>query len=279
MQKDSRIILLKNDVNSGQEITRNKGLYAARGKYITFVDADDVIDENMIEELVNCAEANDVNVVFSTFSAVIDGKEEPNTPLVSSGCYSSCEFTNHILKDISWNVVSCIGSKLYRRDFIEKNNLYFDKQFRFNEDCAYALSALLATDKLYFVNKPFYKYLIRNEGSTMSSYRPGMLKSNYKVVELLKHLFEKHNLIVSKKISYCEMIHQVYVNSLINESKFGDNITFYQVVSEIRNHDKFKLVYDNSKTFGFKHRFFLLLIKFRFNHLLRMIMKIHSRRV
>ena len=40
--KDNRIVLMHNELNSGAARTRNRALDAARGKFITFMDADDL---------------------------------------------------------------------------------------------------------------------------------------------------------------------------------------------------------------------------------------------
>lgn len=49
---DNRIKLI-HQANSGPSVARNNGIYNAKGKYIQFIDADDYIEENMIETLVN----------------------------------------------------------------------------------------------------------------------------------------------------------------------------------------------------------------------------------
>jgi glycosyltransferase involved in cell wall biosynthesis len=276
MNRDKRISLLRNDINSGQEITRNKGLMEAKGKYVTFVDADDMIEEHMIEELLAIAESEKVEMVFATFSAVIGGTEEPNVSGVPSGRYSIKKFTEFILKDISWNIISCIGSKLYRKDFIEKYNLYFDKAYKFNEDCAYALAALLEAKEVYYQEKPYYKYMIRDQGSTMSSYRPNMLTSNTRVVELCRKLFEKCDLLEQKEIPYYEMVYQVYINSLLNEIKFGEKESFYRVFQQIRTHERFRQVFFASKLFGMKHRMMMLLIYARLRRLSYIFLKVYT---
>lgn len=50
--------------NSGQSIARNKGIDAANGKYIYFLDSDDYIEINAIENLYKEAERNNLDLVL-----------------------------------------------------------------------------------------------------------------------------------------------------------------------------------------------------------------------
>ncbi len=56
-KKDNRIILIDKE-NAGQAIARNIGIRKAKGKYIYFLDSDDLITDNCLEKLYNCAEKN-----------------------------------------------------------------------------------------------------------------------------------------------------------------------------------------------------------------------------
>ena len=51
-KEDSRIIVISKK-NEGTSNARNKGIDISNGKYIMFVDSDDILEENAIENLVN----------------------------------------------------------------------------------------------------------------------------------------------------------------------------------------------------------------------------------
>ena len=61
--RDSRIVLISQS-NSGVSVARNKGIKAARGKWITFVDADDWIEAAMCELMVKQAEEWDSQILI-----------------------------------------------------------------------------------------------------------------------------------------------------------------------------------------------------------------------
>ena len=78
-KNDSRIVCLENEVNSGPGISRNKGIEAATGEYIAFVDADDLITEDFYEKLYKKAKQKDAWVVKGCRIVVNeDGKEIPS---------------------------------------------------------------------------------------------------------------------------------------------------------------------------------------------------------
>lgn len=62
-REDSRILVLSQE-NAGSSAARNYGLIKATGDYIMFVDADDCIEENMLEELVKIAKEKNPDIVM-----------------------------------------------------------------------------------------------------------------------------------------------------------------------------------------------------------------------
>ena len=53
-QEDKRIVILKNEKNEGLSYSRNRGMLAARGSYLMYVDSDDLLAENALIELTIC---------------------------------------------------------------------------------------------------------------------------------------------------------------------------------------------------------------------------------
>ncbi|MGE5942771.1 MAG: glycosyltransferase family 2 protein, partial [Flavobacteriales bacterium] len=74
--KNHNILLLNNDKNLGAAMTRNKGIEAATGDYIAFLDGDDVWKPNKLEEQLAFMETNNGDVCFSSYD-LINEKGEP----------------------------------------------------------------------------------------------------------------------------------------------------------------------------------------------------------
>ena len=76
-QKDKRIIVLKNKENSKTAITRNNGIKHAKGKYICFIDADDLWEKDKIEKQVLFMEKKKCEFSFTGYVfANQDGKPD-----------------------------------------------------------------------------------------------------------------------------------------------------------------------------------------------------------
>lgn len=76
-QKDKRIKLFSNSKNSGAAISRNKGIEESRGRYIAFLDADDLWDERKLEKQVAFMQENDCAFSFTGYEFA-NNKGEPN---------------------------------------------------------------------------------------------------------------------------------------------------------------------------------------------------------
>ena len=62
-QKDKRIKIVENKQNGGLAYSRNQVIKIAKGKYIVFVDSDDMLVDNALRELYEYAESNELEEI------------------------------------------------------------------------------------------------------------------------------------------------------------------------------------------------------------------------
>ncbi len=74
-KKDKRITIIKNLRNEGAGNSRNKGIEKARGKYIAFIDSDDIWQNDKLEKQINYMHANNINVSHTSYY-IVDDKEK-----------------------------------------------------------------------------------------------------------------------------------------------------------------------------------------------------------
>lgn len=240
--------------NQGQESTRNFGLDRASGKYVIFVDSDDTLAPITIERAVQVAEENNSEIVLFTYSRIVDGQDYPILADAESRNYTVSELSELLLKKISWSVLSCVGSKLYRLDVLNLRHQRFNDKYKYNEDCGFILDALIASEKISFINEPFYKYLIRKKDSIMSSYRPGMFTTNLNVVLQCKQLFLRNRCFENKQLEYYYKVLMLIFDSLNNEFYYKSYNEFCETAELIESNDETtNMVSFLSDKFSFKN--------------------------
>ncbi len=94
---EPRIILLQNEKNSGAAISRNYALREAKGKWIAFLDSDDIWVPEKLEKQIRFMESNDCAFTFTDYRICLNGEWMPyiNTgPMVvaKKKMYDYCYF-------------------------------------------------------------------------------------------------------------------------------------------------------------------------------------------
>ena len=74
---DERIIYMKNDTNSGAAVSRNKALREAKGKWIAFLDSDDLWMPEKLEKQISFMEKNGYHFSYTNYSE-IDTEDKRN---------------------------------------------------------------------------------------------------------------------------------------------------------------------------------------------------------
>lgn len=259
----ANIKIFSNAENRGQATARNVGLENAKGKYIMFLDADDTYDNNSILSIVNFAEDQNCDVLFAPYKQIINGKTDIVGCSLDTKAYSNCEFASKCLSIIPWSVMSCIGAKLYRTDFLKAENIKFSEYYKFNEDGAFMMCALKEAHTVGYFNKPFYNYYIRTEGSTQSSYRTDMFIYIARTDLLLLQYLKSYKCFggLAKK-NYCEKEIALAVASIVNEIKYRHREKVPIVMNDIRSSTIFNTVRINSEKVRIKYKILLAMLEY-----------------
>lgn len=258
--KDKRIVLLQQK-NSGQGVARNKGIEVSKGKYIFFVDSDDRVTENMVEEMA--LEIEKTNSDFSSFLIAFEDSK-------SQKIYKE-KFDNRILKneEIYQNVLEIKDiftvpwNKIYKRKFLVDNEIYFPK-IKKNEDMLFVHKLAFFSNKCSFNNKIFY-YAWMREGSTSRNITEENINT---VLELL--LEEKRFLIKNSCFERFKLPYEVfYVRVVLNvllQSLFHKSKRIKEIKNIIKNSDfnKYLLKLEVIKKLPIKHKITIFLYKIDF---------------
>ena len=169
---DDRIVLLKNSSeNHGPGPTRNIGLDYATGEYIYFMDADDWIEDTLLESAVNCI--LEINADIVQFGV----KYERSKGIVSSE-YCLRELRVLTKEDIKKNILTFLHEKncylwihFFRYEIVK--NIKFESII-IGEDASYVIDALCKAEKIAYIPEVFYHYRYV-EGSTCHRWIPNII--------------------------------------------------------------------------------------------------------
>ena len=97
IKKDNRIKLLKLEKNVGPAYARNIGIKEAKGKYISFLDSDDIWYPNKLEEQIKFMQKNDLSLTYSSYETIDENNLKINIRFVKEKIsYKDMLKSNHI---------------------------------------------------------------------------------------------------------------------------------------------------------------------------------------
>ena len=171
---DNRIRVLDKP-NEGVSGTRNLGMKVARGEYILLVDGDDWIDNDLCEKMYVKIEGKDIDMCICNYYRHINNKIIVNS-MPDMGEVNREECIRKIFIPTIFNdkrdgnfVKKEISGVLYKRTFLDNNNLYYDNDIKIGEDWLFNIKALYLSERVYVIDKPYYHYVML-EGSATHRY-------------------------------------------------------------------------------------------------------------
>lgn len=144
-KKDKRIKII-NISNHGQGYARNIGIKKANGRYISFVDADDFLDLNSYEILHEFIINNKLDALFFQLINYIDTSGNfIETDLYNHVCFkkNNLIFSPEEYEKVLFNIPVCPVSKIYKTDFLRKNNIYFLEDVIFEDNVFFTMFILM----------------------------------------------------------------------------------------------------------------------------------------
>lgn len=160
--RDQRFKVISQD-NLGLGGARNTAVASAQGEYVFMLDSDDYIKPNTFETLVAHMEKNDLDILVFNYQKVDELGNLISAPKQgNNGVYSKDEAFKKILS-MRTSPQSC--NKLYRTSLFRDGNIFYPEKF-LHEDIAVTYRLFWFADKIGYINKSFYYWVVRSGSIT-----------------------------------------------------------------------------------------------------------------
>lgn len=205
--------------NSGAFNARKYGVKKAIGKYITFVDSDDWIEDDIyLDFSAPMGENVDFISYGLIFNKYIDRPYDGNTLLnsIDEGYYySNNSFIDKMIFDVSYRkagINQSLCTKIIKREIIQEAMNYVTRKLTFGDDAVVVFAAALKANSFYFSNNHKYHYVIQNESITSN-----ISSDTFNCILNLKKELEGLSKFINNKIDINKQILR-YLQHIINIS-------------------------------------------------------------
>lgn len=209
-QKDQRIIVLKNEKNSGTSKGRNVGIKVARGELLAFVDDDDILEEDYLKIMYEKQKKYDADIVQCRFEKFYDeNKIEPQTSVKKDVMHTNLGAINSLYME--HGVQTCVVfNKLYKKSIFD--TLRFDDG-KVHEDTFIIHKLLYASSKIVFIDNILYHYRKSGESITTSKFSKSRLDELEGIEQRVLFLKKvNRNLYIKSMIQLGELQVNLYYN-------------------------------------------------------------------
>lgn len=236
--QDSRIYVI-NKANSGVSDTRNYGIRMATGSFITFVDADDYLREDILEKAVDRMAGGQADLCVWNVCRVM-GETSREEPHIQEGAVPCTSAVTTIVYDSCSDVplgryFRASWGKLFNTAILKNNGILFPVQQKIGEDALFLLEYIRCIKHIVGIDCAGYFYRIL-DSSAVRRYRTDLLQQNQMqldaILAFLKRYPEYDSIQMQTALTCLswDMFRRLIRNDLIG--KKIDNITEFGTSSD-----------------------------------------------
>lgn len=209
--------------NGGLGHARNVGVPLASGKYIFFVDSDDIVPENTFSNMFSLAEHNQTELTICNVARFNSKKTWAS--VLHKNIFSGVKYYTNIFESPELIYDTTSWNKLILREFYLKNSFSFPENILY-EDIPVTIPMHILANKVSVYNEIGYLWRVR-DGATMSiTQQTSSLKNlndRIAIISMLDAFFKENvtdeKLILEKEIKALRTDLYIFVNACVNSDK------------------------------------------------------------
>lgn len=219
--KQNSKIKIYSQENKGLSCSRNLGIEKSNADYIFFLDSDDSIHKNTLEELYNLAKIDDSCIAMTRFRWITQERmlirKEPS--------YFGYDNKKIFKELISSKIPASTCSRLYKKELFTNNNIFFPLGLYF-EEIATIYKLHYFAKNISFSNKCHYNYYF-NDHSISNNISTKHISDMFKVLVSVKKFLDKEGVWNLYKNDFCNkcLMYSNYLMKQINTRNKQSNNT------------------------------------------------------
>lgn len=182
-REDNRITVIKKE-NGGVSSCRQLGLELMKGKFLQFIDSDDYIEKNCLEENLRIAETTNADIVISDF--FVDGKDVQQR-------WRRQEYRGDLIDDFfSGRIFGALWNKLIRIELIRRSGVSFCHGLNFCEDLTFLCELTISTRNMRIeMNPTAYYHYCANANSLTAKVTKSKLENEEKYIDVMTNVLQQ----------------------------------------------------------------------------------------
>lgn len=219
--KDKKRFSLLSIENSGVSHARNIGIENATGEYITFMDADDYLEDIALENIMSILNTSDIDCLkFGYYKKLGKIVKKYNFNCKCDSILAKKDYKTSVFPKILLNNdFSSVWNLVVKSSIIKK--IKFDETKKYAEDRKFNFDVLSNSNNVYICSEPLYYYVINNKSVMNNVHSEKAIKQIIDVIDTNKYIYNNCKCIDIKKDfekSICNDLNNLILNNYANLS-------------------------------------------------------------
>ena len=229
--KNDRRVRVFHQENSGVSAARNKGIEESSGDWITFVDADDWIEPNSIQKIINNNNNIDSDYIIARSFINRNGLAViERYPFSNNLLNKNYKGTDLIIQSIYGRGSVC--GVIYSKLFLKKNKIKFPLNLKNGEDSIFCTLCSIYGENISFSDIHFYNVYERDGSASRGNWTFDRVLNMTKNISYINQYIEKHNNLAQEAVFILNFSKYSVLSNLYNKFNNSFSVKNYFILRE-----------------------------------------------